>query len=210
MEALVISNVLLWMAVVLLSAVVFALMRQIGVLHERVAPAGALMNAGGPRVGEAAPMLTLADWSGVSRIVGGATADGVHTLLLFVSPTCPVCKTILSIVMPMARDEKFHLVLASDGARTEHEAFVRENGLAAYSYFLSTDLGLAYQVGKLPYAVLIGADGVVRGKGLVNTREHLESLFTAHELGVASLQEYMRHQRDTAGWALPTTGNGGR
>jgi methylamine dehydrogenase accessory protein MauD len=210
MEALIISNVLLWIAVVVLSGVVFALMRQIGVLHERVAPAGALMNAGGPQVGEAAPVLALSDWLGVSRTVGGARADGLSTLLLFVSPTCPVCKTILSIVMPMARGEKFRLLLASDGARTEHDAFVRENGLAAYSYFLSTELGLAYQVGKLPYAVLIGADGVVRGKGLVNTREHLESLFTAQELGVASLQEYIRHHGETAGWAMPTAENGGR
>jgi methylamine dehydrogenase accessory protein MauD len=40
---------------------------------------------------------------------------------------------------------------------------------------------LAYQVGKLPYAVLIDASGVIRAKGLVNTREHVESLFEAME-----------------------------
>jgi methylamine dehydrogenase accessory protein MauD len=46
-------------------------------------------------------------------------------------------------------------------------------------------------VGKLPYAVLVDADGVVRAKGLVNTREHLESLFEAKERGVGSLQELL-------------------
>ena len=38
-----------------------ALVRQIGVLHERVAPAGALMVARGPAVGEAAPVVTVED-----------------------------------------------------------------------------------------------------------------------------------------------------
>ena len=41
-ETLVISNIVLWVLVVILSLLVFALTRQIGILHERVAPAGAL------------------------------------------------------------------------------------------------------------------------------------------------------------------------
>jgi hypothetical protein len=46
-------------------------------------------------------------------------------------------------------------------------------------------------VGKLPYAVLMDADGVVLSKGLVNSREHLESLIIAHEMGVKSVQDYI-------------------
>jgi methylamine dehydrogenase accessory protein MauD len=58
----------------------------------------------------------------------------------------------------------------------------------------STELVLAYRVGKLPYAVLVDAGGVIRAKGLVNTREHLESLFNAKEKGVGSVQEYLARQ----------------
>jgi hypothetical protein len=32
----------------------------------------------------------------------------------------------------------------------------------------------------------------VRAKGLVNSREQLESLITAQELGVASIQDYLK------------------
>ena len=39
---LIASNVILWIAVIVLATMVFALVRQIGVLYERVAPAGAL------------------------------------------------------------------------------------------------------------------------------------------------------------------------
>jgi methylamine dehydrogenase accessory protein MauD len=199
LEALLISNVILWVMVVTLAAVVVALVRQIGVLHERVAPAGALMTREGPRVGESAPRFELADWSGRSLTIGAPDAEHRSTLLVFISPTCPVCKTLLPILDSVLRTEqrRVRLVLASDGVREEHEAFVRAHGLAERTYVLSTELGLAYQVGKLPHAALIDADGVLRAKGLVNTREHVESLFEAMERGVGSVQEYLRRESGT-------------
>ena len=119
------------------------------------------------------------------------TTAGRHTLLFFVSPTCPVCKTLLPVVRLARRAGE-----AADPARAsratgpaEHAPSSRAPGSSAYPYVLSSELGLAYQVGKLPYAVLIDARGVVRAKGLVNTREHVESLFEAARLGVASMQE---------------------
>ena len=197
LEALLISNALLWLLVLVLAAVVAALVRQIGVLHERVAPAGALVGREGPRLGEAAPRLTVDDWNGRPVSLGGAAADGRATLLLFVSPSCPVCKTMLEIADSLMRREqgRARLLLASDGPREEHEAFVREQGLAERGYLLSSELGLVYQVGKLPYAVLIDAAGVLRAKGLVNTREHVESLFEAMERGVGTMQEFLAQQR---------------
>jgi methylamine dehydrogenase accessory protein MauD len=68
---------------------------------------------------------------------------------------------------------------------------VREAALDAERYVLSRELGLDYQVPRLPYAVLIDGAGTVRARGLVNTREHLESLFEARHQGVASVQEYL-------------------
>ena len=41
-----------------------------------------------------------------------------------------------------------------------------------------------------PFAALLDERGVLRARGLVNSREHLESLFEARRIGVASLQEY--------------------
>ena len=88
------------------------------------------------------------------------------------------------------------LVLASDGDLEEQRAFVARAGLDEHPYVVSSALGLAYQVGKLPYAVLIDEQGVLRAKGLVNTREHVESLFEAARLGVASMQEWLQEHGD--------------
>jgi methylamine dehydrogenase accessory protein MauD len=198
-EALLISNVVLWIVVVALAAVVVALVRQIGVLHERVFPVGALVMPGGPKVGEAAPLVSANDLAGRPVRIGGVDDAGRRTLLFFVSPTCPVCKTLLPIVRGLAATAvpPTRLVLASDGAPAEHQAFVARAGLADLPYLVSSELGLAHHVGKLPFAVLIDERGVVRAKGLVNTREHVESLFEAARLGVASMQDYLQ-ERDAA------------
>jgi len=199
MEALIVSNAILWVVVIALAIVVLALMRQIGVLHERVFPAGALMTAAGPKVGEPAPAMTLVSLAGRDLQIGSVDREGRSTLVLFVSPTCPVCKTLLPIVRSVLKSQaRTQIVLASDAdsetERAQHEQFVREQSLPADRYVLSRSLGLAYLVDKLPFAALIDASGVLRAKGLVNSREHLESLFEAHARGVASLQEYLGAQ----------------
>jgi len=190
-DALVVSNAVLWVAVLALAAVVVALTRQIGVLHDRVAPVGALVGGETPRVGEVAPTLEVDGFDGARERLGGSDAAGRDTLLLFVSPTCPVCKELLPVARSLAAraGPGLRLVFASDGPREEHAAFVERHGLAPY--VLSRPLGLAYQVARLPHAVLIDAAGVVRARGLVNTREHLESLFEARRHGVASVQDYL-------------------
>jgi methylamine dehydrogenase accessory protein MauD len=199
-EALIVSNVILWITVVVLAGVVVALARQIGVLFERVAPAGALLQGHGPAIGAAAPVIGAEDLRGGMHAIGEPRDDGRSMLLFFLSPTCPVCKTLLPVLRSIARRESAWLdvVLASDGPREDHETFVRAEQLDAFPYLLSPSLGMAWQVGKLPYAALVDGDGIVRAKGLVNTREHLESLFEAMERGVASIQDYVAAQQGRA------------
>jgi len=192
MSALAISNTVLWILVLVLTGVLLALVRQVGVLHERIAPAGALMLNRGPAVGEPAPQVEVADLEGRAHQLGSVRSDGRSTLLLFVSPSCPVCKSLLPAVKSSRRDERawMDVILASDGDAREQREFVRAHGLDGIPYVVSATLGLAYQVGRLPFAALLDERGILRARGLVNSREHLESLFEAKRLGVASLQEY--------------------
>lgn len=191
--ALIVSNLLLWCVVVALAVVVFALTRQIGVLHERVAPAGALTPTSGPKVGELTEPVETTDLAGSPLLVGGA-ADKA-TLLLFISPTCPVCRNLVPTAKSMARHEGLQLVFASDGDTVErHQAYARDLDLADYPYVLSQPLGIGFGVSKLPFAVLITEDGTLAGKGLVNTREHLESLVESMLTGVSTLQEFVKQQ----------------
>src|SRR3981081_1536541 len=109
MTALAISNVVLWIVVVALLVVVLALTRQVGVLHERVAPAGALMINRGLAVGEQAPAIDVLDLHGQRLRVGAERADGLSPLILFLSPTCPVCESLLPVIKSSRKDERHWL-----------------------------------------------------------------------------------------------------
>ncbi|HUA35531.1 MAG TPA: methylamine dehydrogenase accessory protein MauD [Candidatus Binataceae bacterium] len=202
-EALVISQIVLWIAIVALSAVVFALVRQIGVLHERIAPMGALTIDKGPKIGEHSPVFELATLDARPLTIGAPNTRERSTLLMFVSPTCPVCKKLLPAAKSMAAKESrwLDLVFTSDGDPAEQADFARKERLDGFPLVLSSELGMTYRVSKLPYAVLIDEEGVVRGKGLVNTREHLESIVQAKQMGVASLQEYLTRRHEQSGHA---------
>jgi methylamine dehydrogenase accessory protein MauD len=183
----------LWIVVIGLLIVIMALVRQIGVLHERIAPVGALMLAKGLEVGAPAPEITVTDLAGESFHVGRARSDGKTILVMFLSPTCPICKELLPLLKASRKSERswLEMVLASDGDMLEHRAFVQREGLTEFRYVVSATLGIGYQVGRLPYAVLIDSAGKLSARGLINSREHLESLFEAQRLGVASLQDYL-------------------
>lgn len=191
-DALLISNVLVWVVILVLAVAVLALARQIGVLHERIRPVGALSLGKAIQAGEAAPAFTLESLTGGAVGIGGVRSDGRDQLLLFLSPTCPVCKTVLPIAGALADAEGARLVLASDGPAPEHEAFISAAGIEDRPYVLSAALGMAYRIGKLPYAVLVSAAGKVVAHGLVNNREHLESLFEARRLGLPDMQSAAR------------------
>jgi methylamine dehydrogenase accessory protein MauD len=194
-EALMVSNVLLWIAVLVLLVAVIALSRQIGILYERVAPMGALVMDTGPKPGDLAPTFELDALGGGRVRLGGVQPRS--TLIFFLSPTCPVCKKLLPILKSIQAAESrwLDIVLASDGEAPAHESFRQRAQLSQFPYVLSAALGMQYRVSKLPHAVLVDEAGRVRAKGLVNSREQLDSLFAARDLGVGSVQEYLDQPR---------------
>ncbi len=194
-----VSQILLWIAIIVLGALVAALARQVGILHERIAPAGALTLHQKLTVGEAVKPMVLNALGGESVTIGGKR-DGRSQLVFFVSPDCPVCKSLLPVFKSAARAEKGWLdtVLASDGDEAGQRRMIMEQGLAGTPFVLSEALGRSFGVSKLPYAVLIDESGRVASLGLINSREHFESLFEAKERGVASIQEFLARREGEA------------
>jgi len=207
-QSLLISNLVLWCIVVVMGLVIAALARQVGVLHERVAPAGALAVQEGAVVGEDAPTVAVETLDGAALEIGAARGDERATLLFFLSPSCPVCETLLPALLSLHRHEaaRLDLVLASDGEAGEHRRFVVEQQLETLPYVLSPALGVAYGVSKLPFAALVDSAGVLRARGLVNTREHLESLLEAMDLGVGSIQEFLARESSEAETRITAAG----
>jgi methylamine dehydrogenase accessory protein MauD len=192
MSFVIASQILLWVAVLVLGMVCLVLARQVGVLHQRIAPAGALSLRQPLKIGDAVPPLTLSALDGATVQVGGVRA-GRSQLVLFLSPDCSICEALLPSLRSAHGAERawLDIVLASDGESGAHATFVRDKDLGKFPYVLSEQLGRTYGVSKLPYAVLIDEAGKLAATGLVNTREHLESLFVAKERGVSSIQQFL-------------------
>lgn len=186
------SQILVWVVVIILGVLVAALARQVGILHERIAPAGALTLHQNVKVGEVPTPLELRTAAGGSITIGGKRT-GRSQLLFFAAPDCPVCKSLLPVLRSAAKAEAdwLEVVLAGDGDAAAYRQMQAQHGLDAMPLILSEALGRSFGVSKLPYAVLLDEGGRLASLGLINSREHLESLFEAKERGVASIQEFL-------------------
>lgn len=189
--ALIVSQVISWLVILGLVVMLLALARQVGVLHMRVAPAGALTTSGGPAVGDKAPAVPAHTLEGKNVIVGGPSKTMPLRLLMFVSATCPLCKGLIPAARSFAHDERLELTFVGDDDASVQRTMIAQHGLEAYRFINGPEVGQAYEVGKLPYAVLLDSEGTILSKGLVNSREHLESLVIAHEMGIATVQDYI-------------------
>jgi methylamine dehydrogenase accessory protein MauD len=164
-----VSYLVLWVLAVVLAAVVLALARQVGTLHLRLGPRGALeVDDEGPAIGEAPEPADVADLAGRRVTVGG---PGSGQLILFVSPGCPVCREVLPGVGPAARMGGVSAVVVSDGDRPHTGG----NG-SAVPVVWEPELVRRYDVPGTPYAIVMDETGVVRAKGTVNNLEQLEGL----------------------------------
>lgn len=141
------SYVALWVAVLALGGVVLLLLRQIGVLHARLAPLGAHFAGEGPVLDDPAPPIDGTDYR-----------TAAFTLVAFASPTCEVCATLRPGFAAVARqygDVTLRLVDLDDHTRGTFEAF---------------------NVRSTPYLVAVDRAGLVRGRGVVNSLEQIEEL----------------------------------
>lgn len=183
--------------VALLFIAFIALSRQVGILFERISPVGAMINNNGPQLGETPKPMTLMSLNQGEITLGGAQAKS--TLVLFVSPSCPICKVLLPLINSLQKAETrwLNVVLASDGDEAAQRALIAQHKLDAIPYVLSQELGVAYRIAKLPFSVLMDEQGQIVSKGLINSREQLESLFNAKESGFESLQDFSQKQTMT-------------
>ncbi len=202
MTTLYASQLMLWLAVGGLAFLTAVLARQVGVLHERLVPVGALSGAQGPTVGQPAPMMRATTLAGTVVELGVRREHGKlagrATLLMFVARTCPICKVLIPVAIDMARRERLELVFVGDADRAEQEALSQDFGISPAQFVNGTEIGMAYAVDKLPHAALVDAEGILVARGLVNSREHLESLVVAQETGFASVQSWLQARKPAA------------
>ncbi|MGH2776778.1 MAG: hypothetical protein ACRDJT_15315 [Actinomycetota bacterium] len=167
------SYVALWILVAVLCLVVVALARQIGTLHLRLGPRGALeMDDEGPALGEGRPPIKSQDLEGNPVTVGG---QGAEQFLLFVSPGCIVCEQVMPSIGAVVEATGKRPVVLTDLDETETRLAFQHKRMAA-PIVASSESFTTYEVPGTPYVVVLDTHGVVQAKGTVNNLEQMEGL----------------------------------
>lgn len=168
-----VSYVVLWVLVIALALLALALARQIGTLHLRLGPRGALeLDEEGPPLGEAPEPMDARDIDGRSVAVGG---PGEPQLILFVSPGCPVCREVLPSVPVAARAGGLMASVITDA--NEPTTLETYGSADLETPILSgPHIARRYRIPGTPYAVVLDGIGVTRAKGTVNNLEQMEGL----------------------------------
>ena len=168
-----ISYVVLWGVVAVLAVVVVALARQIGTLHLRLGPRGALeIDDEGPPLGEAIEPIAVTTVDGAHVVLGG---DPEAQLLLFVSPGCDVCRQVLPSIDAVARGAELVPVVITDTGEEQTSAiFGAKRGRAPL--VASLEACEALEIPGTPYVLILDDYGVVQAKGTVNNMEQVEGL----------------------------------
>lgn len=151
-----VAFVVQWVLLVALAVVMVALARQVGTLHLRLGPRGALeMDDEGPALGDAPPPMPAVTADGTRQMLGG---QGPRRLVLFASSTCSVCREVAPAVPPAAASVGFASAVLHD-----------------------PDAEAAWNVPGTPFVVVLDELGVVRAKGTVNNLEQVEGLLDTAE-----------------------------
>ena len=190
---LIVVLLLQWVGLIALAVILYATVRQVGILHQRVGPAGALQISNAVKVGEKSPEFRLDSMGGGEVTLGAASVDGRSSLVMFVALDCPVCAKLMPAIKAISKKENrwLDVVFASEGDMNRQLEYYRENELEGFPFVLSPELGMTYEVGNLPYGVVLDENGHVASQGLCNTREHIESLLEAKHSGIPTIQDYL-------------------
>jgi methylamine dehydrogenase accessory protein MauD len=168
-----VSYVALWILVAVLCVIVVALARQIGTLHLRLGPRGALeMDDEGPALGEGRPPISGQDLEGNAVRVGG---QGSEQFLLFVSPGCMVCEQVMPSIGAVAEATGKRPLVLTDLDEVESRLAFQHKRVAA-PIVASGESFRTYEVPGTPYVVVLDDQGVVQAKGTVNNLEQMEGL----------------------------------
>jgi methylamine dehydrogenase accessory protein MauD len=168
------SYIALWAVVLFQGIVIFILLRQLGVIYLGTAQGVA---RDGLAQGQRAPEFSLRGLDGA--LVALSALRGLPLLLVFGSPSCGPCKTLVPELNAFAAEKagELRVLFLSYGDAEDTRRFAQELDVRVpVAVYADERLAEQYKVRVTPFAFLLDSEGVVRAKGLANNRQHLDLL----------------------------------
>jgi methylamine dehydrogenase accessory protein MauD len=188
-----ISYLLLWSVVILMTVAVVLLARQVSLLYRRLGAPPARMENEGPDIGTVPEPAEVVSLDGAPIDVGGLRRRA--QLLVFVSTNCLTCDALTPAIRTAWRREKQNvdiLTVCMTPDESLARSFINRNKLHEVPCIVAGGLSRQYQIFNPPYGVLLNAEGGVAAKGVVNNLDHIESLLLAAETGHPTVESYIQ------------------
>src|SRR5262245_9075615 len=174
--ALIVSNLVLWLLVLLLGFLLLGTLRALGLLSWRLeqleATTPSRLGRDGLKVGKKAPDFTL------PSVANGELAlhdfAGRPVLLVFTQSGCGPCKTVVPELNRLHDKGEHQVVVVNNAVPEETRKWAAEVGtrfpvLAQEKFAVSR----RYEVFATPFAFLIDEKGIIKSKGIAGSAQHL-------------------------------------
>lgn len=120
-----------------------------------------------------------------------------NTLLLFLSTHCPHCVTVAKALGEFVADAPERVVLVFGAAEPEQlETFIGTHQLQEVPTVVSPETRAAFSVTGVPYGFALDQHGIVRGKGIVNNNDQLDSLANTFYVSVEAFKQALASRQD--------------
>ncbi|MGH9043404.1 MAG: hypothetical protein ACRDVP_00905, partial [Acidimicrobiales bacterium] len=170
------SYVTLWVLVVLVAIVALVVLRQLGLIYVSMDSSGHIHLGEGPERGSVMDGFDARDeLTGNSFHVPDARSG--LTLVAFVSSHCAICLDVARAACEVEREYQVAVVvLATDAEGMSSNDELRAAVRPPVRFAVSTARHGLLGVRSTPQAVVLGGDGLVLEKGIVNGVAHLREL----------------------------------
>lgn len=187
MTLLTIATAIQFIILMGLAVVVLSLARQVGILHERLTPAGMERSKSEVRMGEVVPLQGAEGPEPLRAISGEPVAlAGKRTALLFMSAECPICRSVLPAFEDAVGDSGFAAYWVADGLpgpsgnMPDYNQYADEQRLDQDRLLVSQELGLTLGVQQIPALVLIDAEQKLIAREVLSGPRQVAALLSSH------------------------------
>jgi methylamine dehydrogenase accessory protein MauD len=171
-----ISNVVMWVAILLLGFLLLGALRALGLLRWRLeqleATTPSRMGRGGLRAGRKAPDFTL------PCVAGGDVSlhdfAGRRVFLVFTQSGCKPCHRVVPELNKLLRGGDAQVLVVNNGELETTRQWAGEAG-ACFPVLVQEQFSVAkrYEMYATPFAFLIDERGVIASKGIINNGQHI-------------------------------------
>ena len=186
---LTIATAVQFVVLIALAMVVLSLARQVGILHERLNPAGVSRTGAGIEPGETLIQTSLVALDGSAvELTSAPQEDGRLRALLFVAADCPICRSVLPAFESALEVDEGGLrgywvadgLPGVDGSTPDYQAYADDHRITSDRFVVSQELGLSLGVRQLPALVLLDSDGQLLVRETLSGPRQVARVISAH------------------------------